>query len=90
MKYAFVVCEVDMITPDKLVDWELVGVFATEQEADQACLTENHMMACVTVGKATHEKKVTAWEFGFKYPRYEETHGTYDRAGNDYRLPEDL
>ena len=87
MKYAFVVFEVNLIA--QLDDWEFVGVFATEEDADRACITENHMMACVTVGKATQET-TTVWEFGFKYPRYEEAYGTYERGDNNYRLPEDL
>ena len=78
MKYVFLVFDCSDKEPrEGYSNIALVGVFLTEQEADDACPTIDYMMACVPVGLNMGEE----WPYGYKFPRFDE---------GDHRLPDDL
>jgi hypothetical protein len=50
---------------------ELVGVFSTEDKADRACLTDNHVMWAMPIDVPEHRPNVQGNDFpyGYKIPR---------------------
>jgi hypothetical protein len=66
MKHVFVVFD-----NSGVVGIELVGVFSTEAKAEEACLTNNHVMWAMQLDVPEHRPNVQGDEFpfGYKFPR---------------------
>ena len=79
MKHVFVVFD-----NSGVIGPELVGVFTTEAQADEACLTNDHVFWAVPLDIPEHRPNVQgdAFPFGYKFPRI-------PLVSTNYRLPDD-